>query len=107
MKDAKELFQSCLEVLQAKEVDYGEVGETNSDIGKFLGYPPSEVCLVMLMKHINVLRRMSMYPQKFTTLDLEHRMKDAINFIVLLGFELEDKVIPFEEEPYVSCDEVL
>lgn len=106
MKTTQDLFASCEATLRAKETDYGILGQTTKEIAQYLGLSPATVNMVFLMKHINVIKRMGAYPDKFTSIDLEHRMKDAINFIVLLGIELEDFVIPMEEDD-VSSHELL
>ena len=90
----QEIFDNCTQVLTEKGREYGYFGTTNKDVARYMGVSPAQVCFTYLMKHINVLKRISEAPHKFTEEDLKHRTQDAINFLVLFMFEIEDEVFP-------------
>jgi hypothetical protein len=102
IKRLEELLQECINTFKDKELEYGPDTSGFEFIASFENRNSIEVCMTLLLKHIDVLRMWMRTPEELSIKVLRHRLIDAINYLALLEDEWEktvNKARPTEPTP--------
>lgn len=87
-KEAKKILADVEKELIEKYAEYKEPGKGFEVTANYLGgeFTGLVVCFTLFLKHIGVLNKWKLTPEKFPLKRVRHRIVDAIGYLLMLYF---------------------